>query len=135
MAEKMINDISLDAQKKQLGYTRDEKKSPGDTSALEVVSPGRLRTADVGLSAEQVVKNEDFDRIERTRILRKVNYRLIPLLGFTYLYLYDQLISLISADMARIAFIDRGNSEYRKLISSLRSPPATWKCQNRWHPR
>jgi hypothetical protein len=82
MAEKTINDISLDAQEKQLGYTRDEKKSLGDTSALEVVSPGGLRTADVGLSAEQVVTNEDFDRKESTRILRKVDYRLIPLLGF-----------------------------------------------------
>ncbi len=86
MAETRGAEISPNTKEKQLGYSHHDNKEGGRPSALELESLGGLRTVEVGLSAEQVIKNEEFDRKERTRILRKIDYRLVPLLGVIYLY-------------------------------------------------
>lgn len=44
-----------------------------------------LRTVEIGLAAEQVKDTIELDAAEQKRILRKVDWRLIPLLTFLYL--------------------------------------------------
>ncbi|OCT51552.1 putative transporter [Cladophialophora carrionii] len=61
-----------------------------DTLA-EIEAVDGLKTVEVGFAADQVLV--DLDEKEKTRILRKIDYRLVPLLGVLYL----------------LAFIDRGN--------------------------
>jgi len=51
----------------------------------EAEALGGLRTVELGLDAEQVRDTVDLDAAEEKRILRKVDYRLIPLLTFLYL--------------------------------------------------
>lgn len=46
---------------------------------------GGLRTVEVGLKAEDVKDTVELDAAEQARILRKVDWRLIPLLTFLYL--------------------------------------------------
>jgi hypothetical protein len=53
-------------------------------SEHEIDTIGGLRTVEVGLSADQVIV--ELDPAEQTRILRKVDYRLVPLLALLYLY-------------------------------------------------
>ena len=86
MADNQGARISPDLKEKQLEYSQDDNEKPGRPSALELESSGGLRTVEYGLSAEQVIKNEEYDRRERKRILRKIDYRLVPLLGVIYLY-------------------------------------------------
>lgn len=90
MSAKQV-DISPDLSEKNLeqGNRRSGSLSQ-DAKALG------LRTVEAGLEADQVIKDADFDAKERRRILRKIDYRLVPLLGVIYL----------------IAFIDRGNSKF-----------------------
>ncbi|EXJ58571.1 hypothetical protein A1O7_05998 [Cladophialophora yegresii CBS 114405] len=57
----------------------------------EIEAVNGLKTVEVGFSADQVLV--ELDEKEKTRILRKIDYRLVPLLGVLYL----------------LAFIDRGN--------------------------
>lgn len=52
--------------------------APGEAAAL-----AGLRTVELGLDADQVDIN--IDPKEEARILRKVDYRLVPLLAFLYL--------------------------------------------------
>lgn len=47
---------------------------------------GGLRTVEVGLDADAVKDTVELDAAEQKRILRKVDWRLIPLLTFLYLY-------------------------------------------------
>lgn len=51
----------------------------------EAAALGGLRTVELGLDAEQVKDTIELDAAEQKRILRKVDYRLIPLLTFLYL--------------------------------------------------
>lgn len=46
---------------------------------------GGLRTVEVGLAVEEIKDTVELDAAEQKRILRKVDYRLIPLLTFLYL--------------------------------------------------
>jgi hypothetical protein len=48
-----------------------------------------LRTVDAGLSAHEVLAEVDPE--EERRILRKIDYRLIPLLAVLYLFVVVQL--------------------------------------------
>ena len=64
------------------GHAHQRKWSLQDTEAAAL---GGLRTVEVGLAAEQVLDTLDVDAAVRKRILRKVDYRLIPLLTFLYL--------------------------------------------------
>lgn len=60
------------------GRTRSESPSPLDEKE-------GLRTVDAGLSVDQVVV--EYDEAETRRIMRKIDYRLIPLLAVLYLYI------------------------------------------------
>lgn len=88
MAEKNSHEMSSDAVEKQLESGSDEYKVSAAVISQDAKTLGSLRTVDAGLSADQVIRNENFDRKERHRILRKIGYRLVPLLGFIYLYVY-----------------------------------------------
>lgn len=46
---------------------------------------GGLRTVEIGLDAEEVKDLVELDEAEQKKILRKVDWRLIPLLTFLYL--------------------------------------------------
>ncbi|KAK7906260.1 hypothetical protein LTR67_000986 [Exophiala xenobiotica] len=88
MAEKFEKEIhELDHPNHQHGTA----KTVEGLSEHEIDTIGGLRTVEVGLSADQVIV--ELDPAEQTRILRKVDYRLVPLLALLYL----------------LAFIDRGN--------------------------
>ena len=63
MAEKESSELPLDVKEEQFEH-KNESKSPNQPSALELESLGGLRTIEVGFSADQVVKNEEFDRKE-----------------------------------------------------------------------
>lgn len=52
--------------------------APGEAAHL-----AGLRTVELGLDASQVVS--DVDKAEEARILRKIDWRLVPLLSFLYL--------------------------------------------------
>ena len=86
MAEKKRDEMSPDDMEKQLEHGASENEAPDQLSPQKVERRGSLRTVEVGLSADEVIKDTNVDHKERTRILRKVDYRLIPLLGFIYLY-------------------------------------------------
>jgi hypothetical protein len=51
----------------------------------EAEALGGLRTLEGGLDAEQVKDSIELDATEQSRILRKIDYRLIPLLTLLYL--------------------------------------------------
>lgn len=51
----------------------------------EAQALGELRTVEFGLSAAQIIETLNIDAAEQKRILRKVDWRLIPLLTFLYL--------------------------------------------------
>lgn len=53
-------------------------------SELEIEAVDGLKTVEIGFSADQVIA--ELDPKEQKRILRKVDYRLIPLLALLYLY-------------------------------------------------
>jgi hypothetical protein len=75
--EKDIQELDspdLDAQK--------DEKHHGIAEA-EIDGISGLRTVEVGLAPEQVIV--ELDQKEQTRILRKVDYRLVPLLALLYL--------------------------------------------------
>jgi hypothetical protein len=61
-----------------------EEKQTGITPAAEVEGKEGLRTVDAGYSADQVVT--EFSELEQRRIMRKVDFRLVPLLSVLYLY-------------------------------------------------
>ncbi len=52
-------------------------------SQHEIDTIGGLKTVEIGLSADEVIV--ELDPAEQTRILRKVDYRLVPLLALLYL--------------------------------------------------
>lgn len=62
------------------GATRKWSIQDADAEALD-----GLRTVEIGLAAEQVKDTIELDAAEQKRILRKVDWRLIPLLTFLYL--------------------------------------------------
>ena len=76
MDEKVVK-----ADRANVEYGSDEK----DPAHEEIEGGNGLRTVDVGFRADQVLQNLDFDEKEKTRILRKIDYRLIPILGVLYL--------------------------------------------------
>ncbi|KAJ9607705.1 hypothetical protein H2200_007783 [Cladophialophora chaetospira] len=82
MDEKVVSANQVDAD------SGSDKKI--DTLA-EVEAVGGLKTVEVGYAPDQVLV--ELDEKEKSRILRKIDYRLVPLLGILYL----------------LAFIDRGN--------------------------
>lgn len=86
MAEKNSNEVSSDNTEKQLEAGIEDSSKTPPVLSQDAKALGGLRTVDAGLSADEVIRNENFDRRERHRILRKVDYRLVPLLGFIYLY-------------------------------------------------
>ncbi len=61
----------------------DEEKQAGIQSDLQLEGKDVLRTVDAGFSPDQVVA--EVSEAEGRRVLRKVDYRLIPLLSFLYL--------------------------------------------------
>lgn len=77
-------------EKKHLEYGNEEAQigtqaSPPSDSQVspDIDAKDRLRTVDAGLSADQVVV--ELDEKAGHRAIRKVDYRLIPLLSFLYL--------------------------------------------------
>jgi hypothetical protein len=78
MAEKADSNEHLEDRKGS-----DEEKQTGVQPATEFERKVGLRTVDEGFSPDQVVA--EVDEAEGRRILRKVDFRLIPLLSFLYL--------------------------------------------------
>ncbi|OAP60835.1 hypothetical protein AYL99_05837 [Fonsecaea erecta] len=72
---------------RDIAYDSDPKRH----AVEEIEGVNGLKTVEAGFSPDQVLV--EVDHKERTRILRKVDYRLIPILAILYL----------------LAFIDRGN--------------------------
>jgi hypothetical protein len=60
-----------------------EEKQVGIQPNPEIEGKDGLRTVDAGLSPDQVIS--EFSEQEGARIMRKIDYRLIPLLSFLYL--------------------------------------------------
>lgn len=63
-------------------YNVDEK-DVGLRASPDIEEKEDLRTVDAGVSADQAQLR--FDKMEARRILRKIDYRLIPLLTILYL--------------------------------------------------
>ncbi|OQU98762.1 hypothetical protein CLAIMM_04495 isoform 3 [Cladophialophora immunda] len=78
-------------------YGADEKEI-GIETAGHVDGTGGLRTVDAGYDADQV--EPQYDQKEVQRILRKVDYRLIPLLGVLYLLAYIDRSNIGNAKIA-----------------------------------
>ena len=66
-----------------------EERDTGSHSP-DLDSKEGLRTVDAGLSANQVIV--EVDDKEGRRILRKIDYRLIPLLAILYLYMFPDFL-------------------------------------------
>lgn len=71
------------AEKTAADYGEDENRARSESLPPLDEKEG-LRTVDAGLSVDQVVA--DYDEHETRRIMRKIDYRLIPLLSVLYLY-------------------------------------------------
>jgi hypothetical protein len=70
--------------KQHFEYGSDDKQTDAQlTPDIEGKDSKELKTVDAGLSADDVVLQ--FDKKEARRILRKIDYRLVPLLGVLYL--------------------------------------------------
>jgi hypothetical protein len=78
MAEKADSNEHLEDRKGS-----NEEKQTGVQPVPEFEGKTGLRTVDEGFSPDQVVA--EVDEAEGRRILRKVDFRLIPLLSFLYL--------------------------------------------------
>lgn len=78
MAEKIDKDLQEVDRVNDGSYTK--KDSASD---LEVADTNGLRTVEVGLSPDQVIA--ELEHEEQVRILKKVDYRLVPLLAVLYL--------------------------------------------------
>lgn len=77
--------------KQQLEYGADDKHTEAQlTPDVESKNSKELKSGDAGLSGDDVVLQ--YDKHEARRILRKIDYRLIPLLGLLYLYSNTQPI-------------------------------------------
>ena len=59
--------------------------SPTLSSSENEIEQGGLRTVEKGFKASAVLDTLELDAAERKRILRKVDFRLVPLLAFLYL--------------------------------------------------
>lgn len=64
------------------GHAHQRKWSVQDAEAAAL---GGLRTVEVGLDVDDVKDTLELDAAEQKRILRKVDWNLIPLLTFLYL--------------------------------------------------
>ena len=84
----------------------DAKK--GSLPSLEVEALNGLRTVEVGLVPEAIIDTVELETAETKRILRKVDYRLVPLLALLYLWV-AKFVLWISLTSSRIAFVDRTN--------------------------
>ncbi|KAL1899916.1 hypothetical protein Sste5346_002782 [Sporothrix stenoceras] len=86
-----------------LPHEHDHDHDPIDekTAAEAVKAAGGLRTVDAGLEADQVVLAMDKER--EARILRKVDWRLVPLLSFLYLIGYVDRSNIGNAKIAGMA--------------------------------
>lgn len=67
--------------REHLEYGSEEKQTGQPTHELDIRD--HLRTVEAGLSTHEVVTQ--IDEQESRRILRKIDYRLIPLLSFLHL--------------------------------------------------
>jgi hypothetical protein len=78
MAEKIDKDLQGVDGVNDGSYTNKDS-----VSDLEVADANGLRTVEVGLSPDQVIA--ELEHKEQVRILKKVDYRLVPLLAVLYL--------------------------------------------------
>lgn len=67
------------------------EKPIGIDSSPDVGPQDGLRTVDAGLAIEQVTT--DIDQAEERRIIRKIDFRLIPLLSVLYLWVFSFAVS------------------------------------------
>ena len=86
----------------------DEKLETGTEPVSEYSSGETLHTVDKGYGADTVISH--LSKKEEQRILRKVDYRLVPILALLYL----------------VAFVDRSNIG---MLVSLDGP--SWKSNDR----
>ena len=69
------------AEKAQTTHDAEARRDGSESPHFD--EKGDLQTVDAGLSADQVVA--EYDEKETQRIMRKIDYRLIPLLAVLYL--------------------------------------------------
>lgn len=84
MDQKVEDSPPLVGDEKRVEYTEKPKSEESSSDELYTIENGATEVA------------VDYTEAETSRILRKIDYRLVPLLGVLYL----------------LAFIDRGNSKY-----------------------
>jgi hypothetical protein len=80
MADKIENE-------KRMEYGSEEKAIGLSSEASPTVEPTKdgLRTVDAGLPPDQVITEDEVSQDEARRIMRKIDYRVIPLLSVLYL--------------------------------------------------
>lgn len=66
-------------------YGGAERRGSSKRVSIDFEAQKQLRTVEAGLSAEQVDAIINVDPKEEARILRKVDFRLVPLLALLYL--------------------------------------------------
>jgi MFS family permease len=74
-------------------YDQAERRNSAKRASIDFEAQKQLRTVEAGLSPEQVDAIINVDPKEEARILRKIDFRLVPMLALLYL----------------LAFIDRSN--------------------------
>jgi hypothetical protein len=63
-----------------------ERRGSSKRASIDFEAQKNLRTVEAGLSPEQVDAVINVDPKEEARILRKIDFRLVPLLALLYLY-------------------------------------------------
>jgi hypothetical protein len=72
---------------KRMEYGSEEKAIGLSSEPSPTVEPTKdgLRTVDAGLPPDQVVTEDEVSQAEARRIMKKIDYRIIPLLSVLYL--------------------------------------------------
>ncbi|KIW54648.1 hypothetical protein PV05_06996 [Exophiala xenobiotica] len=87
---------------KRMEYGSEEKAIGLSSEPSPTVEPTKdgLRTVDAGLPPDQVVTEDEVSQAEARRIMKKIDYRIIPLLSVLYLLAYIDRSNLGNAKIA-----------------------------------
>ena len=95
--------------------TEEHNASLNNKQRIEKLNAEQVSTSSGELEAQHV----ELDEAEANRVLRKVDYRLVPMLSLLYL----------------VAFIDRANSKLSSFFCRVERVLTyhSWQCQNSRH--